>query len=273
MIVFLIDADNLNKPAWIDEACMLLEAEYGQVDTRRAYGSLDNIKALSGVLTKRAIRSFANQSLTKNSTDMALAVDAMEIACQVAKPKVIAIGSGDADFVPLVVRMREKNIRVICVTERGKLATEAVPAYNEVIFVGEDSRKNTKPVKESSPAPSSPIAKKVPAKKVPAKKVTAKKAVTVESVLPVKQLAPAKKEAAKKVATEATPTLTLEQILDAVPALRNGQPLQIGKVTEALHAAKIIGKSASSPKFLRKFEGKFELTPEKQPNHVRYLVA
>ena len=67
MIVFLIDADNLNNAAWIDEACALLELEHGPVDTRRAYGSLENMKSLSGVLTKRAIRSFANQSLTVSS--------------------------------------------------------------------------------------------------------------------------------------------------------------------------------------------------------------
>jgi uncharacterized LabA/DUF88 family protein len=270
MIVFLIDADNLNNSAWIDEAFMVLETEFGQVDTRRAYGSLDNIKSLARVLTKRAIRSFANQSLTKNSTDMALAVDAMEIACQVTKPKVIAIGSGDADFVPLVVRLREKNIRVICVTERGKLASEAVPAYNQVIFVGEAPLKSKKPAKESVPVQSIPAAKKVPAKKVAAKKV-----VPAKADQSVKQAAPAKKTvAAKKVVpSHSASASTLEQILDAVPALRNGQELEIGKVTEALHAANLIGKSASSPKFLRKFEGKFKLTPEERPNHVRYLTT
>jgi uncharacterized LabA/DUF88 family protein len=33
-----------------------------------------------------------------------------ELACQLPKPTVIAIGSGDADCVPLVVRLRERGI-------------------------------------------------------------------------------------------------------------------------------------------------------------------
>ena len=61
---------------------------------------------------------------------MALAVDAMELECQSPKPTVIAIGSADADFVPLVVRLRERGIRMICVSERNKMASEAIHAYD-----------------------------------------------------------------------------------------------------------------------------------------------
>jgi uncharacterized LabA/DUF88 family protein len=100
MIAFLIDADNFSSPAWIDEAFALLERTEGPVAIRRAYGSAENLKGLSDTMRTLAIRPFVNMSLTKNSTDMALAVDAMELACSEPRPKVIVIGSGDSDFVP-----------------------------------------------------------------------------------------------------------------------------------------------------------------------------
>ena len=135
MIVFLIDADNLSSATWIEEACARLESAEGSLSVRRAYGSAENLKGLSQTMLAWAIRPFVNLSLTKNTTDVALAVDAMELACHSPKPTVIAIGSGDADFVPLVVRLRERGIRMICVSERTKMASEAVHAYDSVLFV------------------------------------------------------------------------------------------------------------------------------------------
>jgi hypothetical protein len=40
-----------------------------------------------------------------------------------------------------------------------------------------------------------------------------------------------------------------------------------------LHNAKLIGKNAASTKLFKKFPDNFELTPEKQPNQIRYLAA
>ena len=81
MIVFLIDADNLSSPDWVDEACKRLEAEEGSITVRRAYGSADNLRGLSEVMHAWTIRPFLNLALSKNTTDVALAVDAMELAC------------------------------------------------------------------------------------------------------------------------------------------------------------------------------------------------
>lgn len=39
MNIFLIDADNLNSGAWIDEAIRVLEDSEGPLPVRRAYGS------------------------------------------------------------------------------------------------------------------------------------------------------------------------------------------------------------------------------------------
>lgn len=259
MLVFLIDADNLSSSAWIEEACSSLEAAEGSMAVRRAYGSAENLKGLAQTMLAWAIRPFVNLSLSKNTTDVALAVDAMELACQTPKPTVMAIGSGDADFVPLVVRLRERGIRMICVSERSKMASEAAHAYDSVLFVGNEQPKAQ--AKKSAAAP---------ATKTPTKKVAAKKAVAVA--------APAKKVAAKKKAPTATDEttksdITLGQILSAAPALRMGQMQPLGDIVKQLHSAKLIGKNATSTKLFKKFPERFELTPMKQPNQVRYLPA
>src|SRR3989338_8875781 len=102
MRVFLIDADNLSSPAWVDEAFQALETAEGSIAVRRAYGSAENLKGLADTLRTWAIRTFVNLSLSKNTTDIALAADAMEFACQQPAPAMIVIGSGEADFLPLV---------------------------------------------------------------------------------------------------------------------------------------------------------------------------
>jgi hypothetical protein len=108
----------------------------------------------------------------------------------------MVIASGDLDFVPLVVRLRERGIRVLCVSERSKMAQDAVRAYDEVIYVADGSiaqpLSNAKgksevvseptvpaPIKHAAAkplAPKSAAAKVVPAKKAPAKAVAKKAA-------------------------------------------------------------------------------------------------
>ncbi|MBE0587770.1 MAG: NYN domain-containing protein, partial [Hydrogenophaga sp.] len=154
MRVFLIDADNLSSPGWVDEAFKALETAEGSIAVRRAYGSAENLKGLADTLRTWAIRPFVNQSLSKNTTDIALAADAMAFACQQPTPAMIVIGSGDADFVPLVVRLRERGIQVVCVTEASKMAPEAVPAYDRVLYVGHAaSARRSSPVPAPAAAP------------------------------------------------------------------------------------------------------------------------
>lgn len=104
MIAFLIDADNLCSSAWVDEAFQLLEQKLGAIAIKRAYGDADKLKGLEDGLNRHAVRPYVNLYVSKNTTDVALAVDAMELACKSPHPTTIVIGSGDLDFLPLVVR-------------------------------------------------------------------------------------------------------------------------------------------------------------------------
>lgn len=230
MVIFLIDADNLSSPTWIEDACAGLEASEGTLTVRRAYGSAENLKGLAQIMLGRAIRPFVNLSLSKNTTDVALAVDAMELACQLPKPTVIAIGSGDADFVPLVVRLRERGIRMVCVSEGTKMAAEAVRAYDAVIFVGKET---IKPTAEIEALPTT--------KKKPAKKAVVKQAAVAKAPAAVSKNLKTKGQP-KSATTVSKGAVTLVQVLEAAPALKTGQVQTLGDIVQQLHAAKLIGK-------------------------------
>lgn len=283
MIAFFIDADNLCSSNWVDEACRLLDAE-GHVSLRRAYGSAEKLKGLVEVLRTRLIRPYVNLSLSKNTTDVALAIDAMEASYATHRPTAIAIGSGDADFVPLVLRLRERGFRVLCISQKGKMAPEAVYAYDKVIFVGEGdpvapqpglavAGHDEEPVTVTKPAAA---AKKVPAKKVATKNVTS--AAKVSGSTAVANKAPAKKAAAvakkstskKSDATNPKP-VTVAEILKHAPPLKSGDVQPLGEIAKLLHDAKLLGKNAASTKLFKKFPHHFELSPARQPNKVRYI--
>ncbi|MBP8229762.1 MAG: NYN domain-containing protein [Xylophilus sp.] len=253
MLIFLIDADNLCASAWVEEAFCKLESAQGSIAVRRAYGSADKLKGLTDVLRARAIRPYVNLALTKNTTDVALAVDAMELSFQTPRPTIVAIGSGDADFVPLVLRLRERGFRVVCVSERNKMAAEAVVAYDQVFLVGELI--SAEPTVAQPTAPKS-IARPAPAKKAPAKKVAVKKSMPV-----------VKKSTGAEVAT-----VTVDAILTIAPALVTGQFQHLSDVGKLLHDAKLLSKNATSPKLFKKFPHHFELSPLKQPNKVRFIL-
>ena len=254
MTAFFIDADNLCAASWVDEAFRTLEQMEGAVSVRRAYGSAEKLKGLGDVLRTRLIRPYLNLSLSKNTTDVALAVDVMELSHATPRPAVIAIGSGDADFVPLVLRLRERGFRVVCVSEKGKMAPEAVDAYDQVFFVGQ----------ESATVIEAPAPRSEPVHKTPVRKAAAKKAAPAKKV--------ATPAAAKRVAVAAD-QVTVRQILEHAPSLKSGQRQPLGEIVKLLHDAKLLGKNAMSTKLFKKFPDHFELLPAKQPNGVRYLLT
>lgn len=298
MNVFLIDADNLNSGAWVEEAFCVLEASEGALPVRRAYGSAENLKGLSEALRAWAVRPFVNLSLTKNTTDIALAVDAMEFACQTPAPKMMVIGSGDADFVPLVVRLRERGIRMVCVSERGKMGREAVSAYDRVILVGQEQalheaqwaagglatgadepvhtqqaplvraatrKKAVNKVLPAKPAKAETPVKKEASKKLPAKAPTTPKSKSSKAATQQLELLEATESAANPM-----PTIDVAAILLAVPALQDGQAHPLAAVAKALLDAKLRGKNMTATKLLKKFPQHFALLPPEKPRTVTY---
>lgn len=109
-IALLIDADN--APASKIDAILNDLAEYGEVTIRRAYGNWtkSELKGWIGELHDAAIRPMQQFDLTahKNASDMALAIDAVELL-HAAIPDAFALVSSDSDFTPLVHYLREKG--------------------------------------------------------------------------------------------------------------------------------------------------------------------
>ena len=112
-IALLIDADNATA-ARIDIILNELST-LGETNVRRAYGNWTKtgLKSWQEVLHENAIRPVQqfDPSKGKNASDIALAVDAVEIL-HAQRPDAFALVSSDADFTPLVMHLREHGARV-----------------------------------------------------------------------------------------------------------------------------------------------------------------
>lgn len=247
-VALLIDADNLSGDV-IEQAVEHLLKLYGAIHFRRAYSSPQKVIEHTELFKRCAIRPMVNVPTGKNSTDIALAVDAIDLAiCE--SPDVVVIASSDSDYAPLAQRLREKGCRVLGIGQAGKTGGEAPLAYDE--FIDLAHRKSTRDVPRS--------VAEVRAPRVRAQPVRTRAAAPAPTPAPVPVPPPA-------------PVLPAEvaAILQAVPALRNGAPLQLGEVSEALRRHDILtSKRASASGFLKRHAAHFELVPADRPRTVRY---
>jgi uncharacterized protein (TIGR00288 family) len=236
-VMLLIDADNVSLDV-IEQAVPWVHQHFGGPHVRRAYCTAESAVKHQAAFKRLGIRPMVNLAAGKNSTDIALAVDAIDLATS-ERPDVIVIASSDSDFAPLVARLREKGCRVIGVGQEGKTGDETIGVYDDYEVLSH--RKGTRSAPAAAPA-------KAPAKKRAARKVPAKK--TVPSI-------PDKAQA----------------IFDALPALAAGETVELRVAAERLRDAKLLSKSGSSTKLFGQFPELFELRPEKQPNHVQRRAA
>lgn len=105
-LALLVDGDNLS----VDRAATILDhlRPHGDAIIRRVYGNQ------SGLAGWAARTDFARRLAPsgKNAADFLLAIDAMELMLTDAA-EVIALASGDTDFVPVALRLRELGRKVI----------------------------------------------------------------------------------------------------------------------------------------------------------------
>ena len=238
-VALLIDADNLSGDV-IEQAVEHLLKLYGAVHFRRAYSSPQKVIEHTELFRRHSIRPMVNVPTGKNSTDIALAVDAIDLAiCE--NPDVVVIASSDSDYAPLAQRLREKGCRVLGIGQAGKTGSESPLAYDE--FIDLTHRKSRSG--EAGAADARPTRARPPA---------------ARARLPVPP-APAPAALPPEVAS----------ILQAVPALRSGVALQLGEVGEALRRHEILtSKRASASGFLKRHAAHFELLPSDRPRTVRY---
>lgn len=234
-VMLLIDGDNVSADV-VEKALARVAARHGAVHIRRAYCTAEAAVKNQALFKRLGIRPQVNLATGKNSTDIALAVDAIDLAIA-ERPDVVVIVSSDSDFAPLVTRLREKGCRVEGLGQRGKTGDETRPIYDDFEDI-EHGKGRT-------------VAAKTPAK------------------------APARKRAPRPPAAPERPALPqdVQDILAALPDLRGGLWIRLNAAAEPLRQAKLLGKTAASTKLFKKHAAHFALRPEAQPSEVRFLGA
>lgn len=251
-VMFLVDFDNVS-PEVIEQAFATCMDEYGAVHVRRAYCTAEHAQHNAGFLKRLSLRPMVNLAVGKNSTDIALAVDAIDLMIA-ERPEVAVIVSSDSDYTPLVGRLREKGAWVRGFGQHGKTSEGVYGAYDEFTdVVHREARRAVAPapapvVAKPAPKPAPKPAAKAPAKRAPARKAAPKPAPAAPALSP-----------------------EVEAILHAVPHLRQGEKVELGEAAQALRHAGLLGKTAASTRLFKKHAGHFVLTPEKQPNKVQFL--
>lgn len=266
-VMLLIDADNVSADV-IEQAVQRTLAEHGAVHVRRAYCNAETALKQQALFKRLSVRPMVNLSAGKNSTDIALAVDALDLVIA-ERPDVVVLVSSDSDFAPLVIRLREKGCRVCGLGQQGKTGEETVAVYDEFT----DLQHHGAPVAPRT-APAKKAAAKVAAKRAaPAKTEKAEKSAATQPARKAAAKAPARKtaKAAAKPPAPQPPSEAAEFILRAAPALRSGADVPLNDVAQALRAAGLLGKHGSSLKLFDKLPAEFAVL--QHPDRIRWTGA
>ena len=271
-VMLLIDADNVSLDV-IEQAVALLLQTHGAVHVRRAYCTAESAVKHQADFKRLAIRPMVNLAAGKNSTDIALAVDAIDLVLA-ERPDVVVIASSDSDFAPLVGRLREKGCRVEGIGQEGKTGDETRQAYDA--FTVFEHRKPHSTARSAAHSAAEPR----PARKTAAR---APREAPAEGPALVVAKTPARKTPRRKAAEPAPPApahapqvvpapelpAKVRLILEQLPELAHGGTLELRVASVRLREAQLLSKSGSSTKLFGQFPDRFELLPEGQPNHVR----
>lgn len=243
-LAVFIDADNLNDPTALDHVLTGLHSLADRIVYRRAYGHAESLRAIEAVLWRHGVRPVANLIVDKTTTDSALVIDAVEAVCR-GEIDTVAICSGDADFVPLAMWLRERHCRVLCYSLSSKIFANPESFYDEVVLIDV--------VGDTQPAPLTPE---------PASAQPVKTAIAVQPAQTIASLAPAK--------VAAKPQPSVKQLLKALPELTTRSPQHLSVVAKQLRATGLLSKNGSSTALFKRYPAQFELLPPQQPNTVRY---
>src|SRR5918999_1082217 len=113
-------------------------SERGRVVVRRAYAdwnlfSDDRQKMIAQRIELIEIPQRTGM-VRKNAADIKLAVDALELAFERDYVTTFVVASGDSDFTPLVLKLRELNKRVVGVGIEGSTSALLPGACDEFLF-------------------------------------------------------------------------------------------------------------------------------------------
>lgn len=276
-LAVFVDMDNLSVTGL---ETVLSRWRYRQtpLTLRRAYGGLDKLKGASAVLQRYGFHVRANHG--KGTTDVLLAVDVMDALHAGQLPPVVAIASSDADFVPLVWRLRDAGIRVVGVAERVIANVDALTAaYHDMEwcdeFVPSPSVAGNAQVPMPAPLPKSeqvPVPASVPKlasvsspAPAPAAPMTVPVQAVVSSVAPVTiRTAEVQTVAPKSPAPVKLTESDLTKARALVDALQPWQPntvKQLQQMGSALRERNLVSGNKPLHAHFRQFPGVFQVMP------------
>jgi len=213
-VMLLIDADNVSVDV-MEQAVRLLLNQHGALHVRRAYCTAESAVKHQSIFKRLGIKPMVNLAAGKNSTDIALAVDAIDLVLA-ERPDVVVIASSDSDFAPLVHRLREKGCVVRGIGQSGKTGDETQEVYDDFTVLEHHKAGSS----EAGAAPARKTARKTAA----VKKLAAPKAAAAKKAPAAKKTAAATKLAAA--APRKTAARKTAKAAEALPAERPAEPPQ-----------------------------------------------
>ena len=161
-VAFLVDAENISSPLIEEIVNQALEEakKLGEVNIKRVYGNCNLFNNNNNKWNDICLRLELEQihvtkpTPTKNTADIALAVEAIELAVE-GQCNRFCIVTSDSDFTPLARRLRELKCQVLGVGEK-KTPKTLIAACNRFVFTDQ----STDTVSPSLPLPFTPLPRK-----------------------------------------------------------------------------------------------------------------
>ncbi|NLE54538.1 MAG: NYN domain-containing protein, partial [Lentisphaerae bacterium] len=153
-IALLMDFENLviglennepdvERPFAMDDIIRFLEQHYGRVVYRKAFADWSNSKfrkygqdlMRSGVEMQHVVRVGYN---AKSTADTFLVLQAMDCVLHYPAIDMYVLVTGDADFLPLISRLKATGRKVVGLGTEGTIANTLIQNCDEYIYYGSD---------------------------------------------------------------------------------------------------------------------------------------
>jgi uncharacterized LabA/DUF88 family protein len=131
----------------------------GSILVKKAYCDWDRYKAFKPAMHEAAFELIEIPHLRqsgKNSADIRMVVDALDLCYTKAHVETFVIISGDSDFSPLVSKLRENDKMVIGVGVKNSSSDLLIANCDEFIYYDDLVREKKRPARKQSPKQSSP---------------------------------------------------------------------------------------------------------------------
>jgi uncharacterized protein (TIGR00288 family) len=151
-VAVLIDYENVGLDPM--EALLDQISDVGRIIIKRAYADWSTLKGQQGKALElgiEAMHHFHSTKSGKNSSDISLAIDAVDLLHS-SPVDIFVIASADTDFVPLVLRLRAAGKLVIGAGRRAVVSENLVRSCDRYIYLDDLVAPAKKPIPASGPA-------------------------------------------------------------------------------------------------------------------------